>query len=327
MDIRADRGGKRMAKVLIDGFRHEVGRHCESTAMRDMFEFYGHPITEAMAFGLDATMGFAFWDASSQENIFKDTYEGMVPFFIGGKSSSISENSLACRVLGVIIKQETSDSADKAWKISKELINNNTPHIIKTDMYYLPYSDTYEKFHFGGHTISLVGYDDDKDVAFICAGLDRGSTEVLDLTVKESLEVFKGQTNIVKILEILDKIGMGYMTLGQSSLTLSGGEAQRVKLAKELGREKKAHSLLILDEPSTGLHSYDIAKLLTLLNELVERGNSVVIIEHDLDILSYTDWIIELGPGGGPAGGEIIAEGSPEDLNLNKNSIIGKYFG
>lgn len=167
MDIRADRGGKRMAKVLIDGFRHEVGRHCESTAMRDMFEFYGYPITEAMAFGLDATMGFAFWDASSQENIFKDTYKGMVPFFIGGKSSSISENSLACRVLGVIIKQETSDSADKAWKISKELINNNTPHIIKTDMYYLPYSDTYEKFHFGGHTISLVGYDDDKDVAFV----------------------------------------------------------------------------------------------------------------------------------------------------------------
>lgn len=150
--------------------------------------------------------------------------------------------------------------------------------------------------------------------------------EVLDLTVKESLEVFRGQTNIVKILEILDKIGMGYMTLGQSSLTLSGGEAQRVKLAKELGREKKDHSLLILDEPSIGLHSYDIAKLLTLLNELVERGNSVVIIEHDLDILSYTDWIIELGPGGGPAGGEIIAEGSPEDLNLNKNSIIGKYF-
>ncbi len=150
--------------------------------------------------------------------------------------------------------------------------------------------------------------------------------EVLDLTVKESLEVFKGQTNIVKILKILDKIGMGYITLGQSSLTLSGGEAQRVKLAKELGREKKAHSLLILDEPSTGLHSYDIAKLLTLLNELVERGNSVVIIEHDLDILSYTDWIIELGPGGGPAGGEIIAEGSPEALNLNKNSIIGKYF-
>lgn len=116
------------------------------------------------------------------------------------------------------------------------------------------------------------------------------------------------------------------MTLGQSSLTLSGGEAQREKLAKELGREKKSHSLLILNEPSTGLHSYDIAKLLTLLNELVEKGNSVVIIEHDLDILSYTDWIIELGPGGGPAGGEIIAEGSPEDLNLNKNSIIGKYF-
>ena len=151
-------------------------------------------------------------------------------------------------------------------------------------------------------------------------------TEALDLTVKEALEHFKGQTNIVKILEILDRIGMGYMTLGQSSLTLSGGEAQRVKLAKELGREKKGHSLFVLDEPSTGLHSHDVSKLLTLLDELVEKGNSVIIIEHDLDILSFTDWIVELGPEGGPNGGEIIAEGTPEDLIDNAHSILGPFL-
>ena len=151
-------------------------------------------------------------------------------------------------------------------------------------------------------------------------------TEVLNLTVKEALEVFKDQTKIASILEILDRIGMGYITLGQSSLTLSGGEAQRVKLAKELGKEKKAHSLFILDEPSTGLHSHDVSKLLTLLEELVEKGNTVIIIEHDLDILSFTDWIVELGPGGGPEGGEIIAEGSPEDLKNNSHSILGPYL-
>jgi excinuclease ABC subunit A len=151
-------------------------------------------------------------------------------------------------------------------------------------------------------------------------------TEVLDLTVKEALELFKGQTKIASILEILDRIGMGYITLGQSSLTLSGGEAQRVKLAKELGKEKKAHSLFILDEPSTGLHSHDVSKLLTLLEELVEKGNTVIIIEHDLDILSFTDWIVELGPGGGPEGGEIITEGSPEDLKNNPHSILGPYL-
>jgi len=151
-------------------------------------------------------------------------------------------------------------------------------------------------------------------------------TEGLDLTVKEALEHFKGQENIVKILEILNRIGMGYMTLGQSSLTLSGGEAQRVKLAKELGREKKGHSLFILDEPSTGLHSHDVSKLLTLLDELVEKGNSVIIIEHDLDILLFTDWIVELGPEGGPNGGEIIAEGTPEDLIDNTHSKLGPFL-
>jgi len=156
--------------------------------------------------------------------------------------------------------------------------------------------------------------------------MDKTITEALDMTVSEALEHFRGQTNIVKILKILERIGMGYMTLGQSSLTLSGGEAQRVKLAKELGSEKKEHSLFILDEPSTGLHSHDISKLLSLLDELVEKGNTVLIIEHDLDILSFVDWIIELGPEGGPNGGKIIAEGTPEDLKDNSQSKLGSFL-
>ncbi len=182
MDVRTDRGGKRMAKLLIDGFRHKVGRHCESTAMRDMFEFYGHPITESMAFGLDATMGFTFWDSSSQENIFTDTYEGVVPFFIGGKQGTIRESSLACKILGIILKEESSDSPDRAWQLSKKLLENNSPLIISVDMYYLPIRDTYKKFHFGGHAISLVGYDDDFNLAYI---YDTEFDNLLEIPIEE----------------------------------------------------------------------------------------------------------------------------------------------
>lgn len=157
-----------MGKVIVEGFKHiENGRHCESTTMTDMLAFYGRPYTEAMVFGLDASMGFVFWEMGVEDDVWGEAWGGILPYFIGGKSRSISDKSLVCRVLGVIMKQETSDNADKAWEISKELLNNNTPHIIKADMYYLPYGDTYENFHFGGHTISLVGYDDDKKVSFV----------------------------------------------------------------------------------------------------------------------------------------------------------------
>lgn len=157
-----------MGKVMVEGFTHiENGRHCESTTMTDMFAFYGRPFTEAMVFGLDASMGFAFWEMGVEDDVWGEAWGGILPYFIGGKAFGITENSLACRILGVIMKQETHDSADKAWEISKELLNDNTPQIIKTDMYFLPYSDTFEKFHFGGHTISLVGYEDDKDVIYV----------------------------------------------------------------------------------------------------------------------------------------------------------------
>ncbi|MFX1407554.1 MAG: ATP-binding cassette domain-containing protein, partial [Promethearchaeota archaeon] len=148
----------------------------------------------------------------------------------------------------------------------------------------------------------------------------------LDMTVKEALEHFKTQSNISNMLKILNDIGMGYITLGQPAPTLSGGEAQRVKLAKELGKASKKNTLYILDEPTVGLSFYDAVKLMELLEQLVRDGNSVIIIEHDPVILSYTDYIIELGPEGGPKGGEVIAKGAPEEIKINKNSNTGIYL-
>lgn len=151
-------------------------------------------------------------------------------------------------------------------------------------------------------------------------------SNVLDLTVSEALDLFKTQANISNVLKILVEIGMGYITLGQPAPTLSGGEAQRVKLAKELGKARKGNSLYILDEPTVGLSFYDAVKLIELLEKLVQEGNSIVIIEHDPDILSYTDYIIELGPEGGPKGGEVIAKGTPEEIKLEKGSKTAPYL-
>jgi len=151
-------------------------------------------------------------------------------------------------------------------------------------------------------------------------------SDVLNMTVSEALDSFKSQVSISNVLKILDEIGMGYITLGQPAPTLSGGEAQRVKLAKELGKLRKGNSLYILDEPTVGLSFYDAIKLMELLERLVKEGNSVVIIEHDPEILSYCDYLIELGPEGGPKGGKIIAEGTPEQIILNKKSKTGPYL-
>ncbi|MFX0058191.1 MAG: excinuclease ABC subunit UvrA [Candidatus Hodarchaeota archaeon] len=151
-------------------------------------------------------------------------------------------------------------------------------------------------------------------------------SDVLEMTVTEALELFKSQSNISNVLKILDEIGMGYITLGQPAPTLSGGEAQRVKLAKELGKARKDNSLYILDEPTVGLSFYDAVKLIELLEKLVQNGNSVLIVEHDPDILAYTDYIIELGPEGGPKGGEIIAEGPPEEIKKIPISKTGPYL-
>ncbi|MFX1365010.1 MAG: excinuclease ABC subunit UvrA [Promethearchaeota archaeon] len=151
-------------------------------------------------------------------------------------------------------------------------------------------------------------------------------SDVLQMTVNEAAQLFKSQEGISKVLKILDEIGMGYIELGQPAPTLSGGEAQRVKLAKELGKIRKGSSLYILDEPTVGLSFYDTIKLIDLLEKLVQEGNTVLIIEHDPEILSYCDYIIELGPDGGPKGGEVIAEGTPIEIKMNKKSKTGPYL-
>ncbi len=151
-------------------------------------------------------------------------------------------------------------------------------------------------------------------------------SHVLEMSISEAISFFVDQNSIVKPLHILEQMGMGYLTLGQPSFSLSGGEAQRVKLAKELGRHLMGNMLYVLDEPTTGLSMYDTALLLKLLDQLVASGNSVIVIEHNVDVLKSCDYIIELGPEGGDKGGEIIAKGTPERLRDNLNSKTGKYL-
>ncbi|MCY8910323.1 excinuclease ABC subunit A [Bacillus atrophaeus] len=151
-------------------------------------------------------------------------------------------------------------------------------------------------------------------------------SEVLDMQISEAVSLFKDEQSIVSVLKVMERIGMGYITLGQPTSTMSGGEVQRLKLAKEIGKKRKGNILYVLDEPTTGLSLYDTAQLIKLLNELVEQGNSVIVIEHNHEVLESCDWIIELGPEGGAEGGRIIAEGAPQDLKKNPNSITGKYL-
>lgn len=149
---------------------------------------------------------------------------------------------------------------------------------------------------------------------------------VLDLTIEDALKFFKHIPPITRVLQILFDVGLGYMKLGQPATTLSGGEAQRVKLATELSRKDTGHSLYILDEPTTGLHFDDIKKLLFILGSLVKKGNSVLVIEHNLDVIKNADWIIDMGPEGGDAGGAIVAEGTPEEIAAHPASYTGKWL-
>jgi excinuclease ABC A subunit len=150
--------------------------------------------------------------------------------------------------------------------------------------------------------------------------------EVLNMSVTEAATLFQDTPSIHAMLSVLEQTGMGYITLGQPTATLSGGEAQRIKLAKEIGRRRKGNILYVLDEPTTGLSLYDTTNLLALLDLLVKGGNSVIVIEHDPTVLTYCDWLIELGPGGGNEGGEIIAQGSPFDLKKNPRSQTGPFL-
>jgi excinuclease ABC subunit A len=150
--------------------------------------------------------------------------------------------------------------------------------------------------------------------------------EILQMTVEQAYEFFKAVPVVAKKLHTLLDVGLGYIKLGQSATTLSGGEAQRVKLSLELSKRDTGRTLYILDEPTTGLHFHDIDLLLKVLHRLRDHGNTVVVIEHNLDVIKTADWIIDLGPEGGDGGGRIIAEGTPEDIAKNRQSYTGMYL-
>jgi excinuclease ABC subunit A len=150
--------------------------------------------------------------------------------------------------------------------------------------------------------------------------------EVLEMTVEDAREYFNPVPVIARKLQTLMDVGLSYIRLGQAATTLSGGEAQRVKLARELSKRDTGKTLYILDEPTTGLHFHDIQQLLTVLHRLRDHGNTVVVIEHNLDVVKTADWILDLGPEGGQGGGEIVAEGTPEDVALVEGSHTAHFL-
>jgi excinuclease ABC subunit A len=150
--------------------------------------------------------------------------------------------------------------------------------------------------------------------------------DVLEMTVDEAREFFAAVPAIREKLATLSEVGLGYIHLGQQATTLSGGEAQRIKLSKELSRRATGRTLYILDEPTTGLHFEDVRKLLDVLHALVDAGNSVVVIEHNLEVIKTADWILDLGPEGGEGGGRIVAEGTPEQVAATEGSHTGRFL-
>ena len=150
--------------------------------------------------------------------------------------------------------------------------------------------------------------------------------EVLDMTIEAAREFFDAVPAIARKLQTLMEVGLSYICLGQAATTLSGGEAQRVKLSRELSKRDTGKTLYILDEPTTGLHFHDIKQLLAVLHHLRDQGNTIVVIEHNLDVIKTADWVVDLGPEGGSGGGMIIAEGTPEQVAKNKKSHTGVYI-
>jgi excinuclease ABC subunit A len=151
-------------------------------------------------------------------------------------------------------------------------------------------------------------------------------SEVLEMPIAEAAVFFQAINSISRYLDTLVDVGLGYVRLGQSATTLSGGEAQRVKLATELQRRSTGRTIYVLDEPTTGLHFEDVRKLLLVLNSLVDKGNTVIVIEHNLDVIKSADWLLDLGPEGGFRGGDLVAEGTPEQVAKNKASFTGSFL-
>jgi len=189
--------------------------------------------------------------------------------------------------------------------------------VLKVEMHFLPdiyvpcdvchgkrYNRETLEVHFKGKTIS----------------------EVLDLPIEEALDFFEAVPPIARHLRTLNDVGLGYVRLGQPAPTLSGGEAQRVKLASELQKRSTGRTVYVLDEPTTGLHFEDIRKLLGVLGRLVDQGNSVIVIEHNLDVIKTADWVVDLGPEGGTGGGLVIAEGTPEQVAAAEGSHTGTFL-
>ena len=155
---------------------------------------------------------------------------------------------------------------------------------------------------------------------------DKSIADVLAMTVDEAVHFFASNPSVREKCAALDEVGLSYITLGQSATTLSGGEAQRIKLARELSKRSTGRTLYILDQPTTGLHSEDIRKLLSVLHKLVDAGNTVLVIEHNLDVIKTADWIIDIGTGGGNKGGKIVAVGTPEQIAADNASVTGRYI-
>ena len=151
-------------------------------------------------------------------------------------------------------------------------------------------------------------------------------SQILEMTVEDAHAFFKDVPSIARKLQTLLDVGLSYIRLGQSATTLSGGEAQRVKLAQELSKRDTGRTLYILDEPTTGLHFADIALLLKVLHQLRDAGNTIVVIEHNLDVIKTADWLIDMGPEGGSGGGQVVAVGTPEDVAANPASVTGRYL-
>ena len=155
---------------------------------------------------------------------------------------------------------------------------------------------------------------------------DKSIADVLDMTVEDAVEFFKAVPSIRTKMEMLAEVGLTYIKVGQSATTLSGGEAQRVKLSKELSKRSTGKTVYILDEPTTGLHFHDVAKLLEVLHRLTDQGNTVIVIEHNLEVIKTADWIIDIGPEGGSGGGRVVAEGTPEEVAASEEGHTSRYL-
>lgn len=182
-------------KHIINNFKHKVGLHCESSAMRDLFEFHGFPMSEAIAFGLEGSMGIGFFDNSNDLSNIIDSEVFSLPFFIGGKQDTISPTSLSCRILGINLKKQSFSSADKGWTEAKRLIDQDIPLILRADIAYLPYmfEEEREEIHFGGHTIALGGYDEETGIAYIGDTEYEGFQEIKIEDLKQARSSEHGQ--------------------------------------------------------------------------------------------------------------------------------------